>query len=89
MSRQRADLLREHAEAVLKAESQHRLAWNALLDPEMHPMVRDGMPPHIAELAATNNLAVKKENFDLCLMLELLGLQRDLRKKLRQLVVGE
>jgi hypothetical protein len=88
IERRRAELLREHADAVLKAEAEHRLAWNTVLDDEMRPMLRDGMPPDVAELAATNNLAHTKDNFDWVLTTNILGLQKDLRRKLRQLAGG-
>ncbi len=86
VSRERIRLLSEHADAVLDVRTRHRGAWLEMLGREVQLLVMDGFSPRLAQVAAKNNLGLRKRELDEELIVELCRLKDDLRKKVGRVI---
>ncbi len=82
----RIRLLSEHADAVLALRDLHRAVWNEILGREVRIMMLDGLSPRLAEAAATNNLAVRRQELDAELEEALEREKETLVRRVRRLV---
>src|SRR6267143_1294683 len=64
VARKRIDLLRVHADAVLDVRNRHRGAWLEMLGRAVQLLVMDGFSPPLAQVAARNNLGLRKRELD-------------------------
>ena len=82
----RTALLKEHADAVLEARDRAVQVRREMIAHEGRIMVMDGLAPRLAEIAATNNLALRLRDLDDELLAELGRLQEQLRRRLTLLL---
>jgi hypothetical protein len=82
----RTALLKEHADAVLDVRDRAARVRLEMIAHEVRIMVMDGLSPRLAEIAATNNLAVRLRDLDNELLAELGRLQGHLRRRLALLL---
>ncbi len=82
----RIRLLTEHADAVLALRDTHRRVWNEILSREVRVMVLDGLSPRLGAIAATNNLAVRRQDLDAELEEAMDREKETLLRKVRRLV---
>ena len=60
----RIQFLKEHSDEVLALRETAQRAWETMLGQEMRVMLFDDMSPKLAEIAAKNNLGVRKAELD-------------------------
>src|SRR5439155_19978048 len=86
VARERARLLQDHGDAVRDIQERARNAWEEMLGQEMTMLLLWGLEERGAELAAKNNLAMRKAGLDDELLTELARLQTELTRKVKRLV---
>jgi hypothetical protein len=79
-------LLREHQRAVSEIRERARHVWEEMLGEEITMLLLWGLEERVADLAARNNLAVRKRELDDELLTELARLQGELTRRIHHLV---
>src|ERR1700722_292179 len=86
---ERARLVKEHGDAVADVRTRERKVWLEMLGREVQLLVMDGFSPPLAQVAANNNLALRRKELDEEVLSELARLQAELNRKLERLAEDE
>jgi hypothetical protein len=89
LARERERLLRNHEMAVVEVRERAHRAWQEMLSREVTMVLLSGIAERVADLAAKNNLAVRKRELDDELHTELARLQEELTRRVRHLIEGK
>jgi hypothetical protein len=85
-SSRRVGLLKAHADEVLDIRTRARGVWLEMLGREVQLLVMDGFSPALAQIAAKNNLALRRQELDSEVEENLVRLRDELTRKLQRVV---